>query len=328
MCNVLLALSGEIIYISVMTEKNDIRVVVLGGTGFLGQALAAYLESIGRPVVVVGRHALAGRYYGRWVKWDGQTVGEWAGEFDGAAAVVNLTGRTVDCRKTPDRCDEILRSRVDSVHAMGKALKQCDRLPGVWVQASTAHIYGDPPDAVCDESAAVGYGLAPYVGQRWEAALDEACPASMRSVILRTSFVLGNTGGAFPVLRRLARLGLGGKIGSGRQWISWLHIEDMIRIVMRAIDEPAMTGVYNVTAPEAVTNTVFMRSLRRAIGMPIGLPSPGWLVRLGAATLIDTDPELPLYGRNVVPKRLLDEGFTFAYAELDAAIANLTTASQ
>lgn len=306
-----------------MTEIDDNHVVVFGGTGFLGQALASHLEAIGRPVVVLGRRRPAGRCFGRWVRWDGQAVGDWASELAGAAAIVNLTGRTVDCRKTPDRCDEILRSRVDSVHAIGAALKRCDNPPAVWVQASTAHIYGDPPDAICDESTPFGYGLAPFVGQRWEAALQEACPTEMRRVVLRTSFVLGNTGGAFPVLRRLARLGLGGKIGSGRQWISWLHIDDMVRILLRAIEEPGMSGVYNVTAPKAATNAAFMRRLRRAIGMPMGLPSPGWLVRLGAATLIDTDPELPLYGRNVVPKRLLDEGFVFEHADLDAALVDL-----
>ncbi|MBX2852820.1 MAG: TIGR01777 family oxidoreductase [Phycisphaeraceae bacterium] len=306
-----------------MTEIKRNSIVVAGGTGFLGQGLAKRLEEIGRPVVVLGRHKPKGRCYGRWVYWDGRTVGGWAGELDRASAVVNLAGRTVDCRKTPDRCDEILRSRVDSVNVIGEALRTCGDPPTVWVQAATAHIYGDPPGAVCDESAEFGFGLAPFVGQRWEAALDAACPPEVRSVVLRTSFVLGNTGGAFPVLRRLARLGLGGKIGNGKQWISWLHIGDMVRILMRAIDEPGMSGVYNVTAPQAVTNADFMRRLRQAVGVPIGLPSPGWLVRLGAATLVDTDPELPLYGRNVVPKRLLDEGFVFEHPDLDAALRDL-----
>lgn len=306
-----------------MTEIKDNSIVIAGGSGFLGQALAKQLEAAGRSVVILGRHQHKGGCIGRWVNWDGRTVGEWSKELDGAWAIVNLTGRTVNCRKTPDRCDEILRSRVESVNVIGKALRACDEPPHVWVQAATAHIYGDPPDVVCDESAGLGYGLAPFVGQRWEAALKTACPAEIRSVVLRTSFVLGNNGGAFPVLRRLARLGLGGKIGSGKQWISWVHIEDMVRILIRAIDEPIMKGVYNVTAPEAATNANFMRSLRQAVGMPLGLPSPAWMVRLGAATLIDTDPELPLYGRNVVPKRLLAEGFTFEHADLGLALREL-----
>lgn len=306
-----------------MTEIKVNRVVVTGGTGFLGQALAESLVRAGCAVVVVSRNRPVKPYHGRWLGWDGRSAGDWSKALDGAGAVVNLAGRTVDCRKTPDRCDEILRSRVDSVHAVGEALKRCDRPPAVWVQASTAHIYGDPPDAVCDESAPIGMGLAPTVGSRWEAALEEACPNSLRSVVLRTSFVLGTSGGALPVMRRLARLGLGGAMGSGRQWISWLHIDDMVRVILRAIHDPKMQGVYNVTAPSAATNRDFMRSLRRAIGMPIGLPAPGWLIRLGAATLIDTDPELPLYGRNVVPKRLLAEGFRFEHPDLDEALKSL-----
>ena len=204
-------------------------------------------------------------------------------------------------------------------------MRQCDRPPTVWVQAATAHIYGDPPDAVCDEQSPAGFGLAPFVAKHWEAELQAACPPTIRSVVLRTSFVLGQTGGALPVLRRLARLGLGGTIASGRQWISWLHIDDMVRILRRSIDDPTMSGVYNVTSPHAATNADFMRSLRRAIGIPLGLPTMAWMIRLGAATVFDTDPELAVYGRNVVPKRLLDEGYVFKFPQLDTALADLVT---
>lgn len=305
-----------------MTEIKDIKVVIAGGTGFLGQALTRALMRDGYKVFVLSRYQ-PDQYEGQWLRWDGRTVGPWIKLLEGAAAVVNLTGRTVDCRKTPDRCDEILRSRVESVRVLGQALRQCESPPPVWVQAATAHIYGDPPDAVCDEQSPAGYGLAPFVAKQWEAELKAACPPEIREVVLRTSFVLGTTGGAFPVLRRLARLGLGGKIGSGKQWISWLHIDDMVAICRRAIEMDSMQGIYNVTAPKAVTNTQFMRALRSAIGMPIGLPSPSWLVKLGAAIVIDTDPELPLYGRNVVPKRLLDEGFAFQHSDLDVALRDL-----
>ena len=305
-----------------MTEIYDKTVVVTGGTGFLGQALAKALVCEGWEVVVVSRHQ-PNQCEGRWLGWDGRSVGPWAAVLEGSAALVNLAGRTVDCRKTPDHCDEILRSRIESVRVLGQAIRQCENPPAVWVQAATAHIYGDPPEVVCDEQSPIGFGLAPFVGQRWEEELGSACPADIRSVVLRTSFVLGNTGGAFPVLKRLARLGLGGKIGSGRQWVSWLHVDDMVRVIRQAIESEAMQGVYNATAPQAATNAQFMRSLRRAIGMPIGLPSSGWMVRLGAATLIDTDPELALYGRHIVPKRLLEEGFVFEHAELDAALRDL-----
>ena len=305
-----------------MTEINDKRVVITGGTGFLGQALAESLGQLGVPVTVVSRKPPR-RCFGDWKRWDGRTVGDWAKALEGAAAVVNLAGRSVDCRKTPDNCDEILRSRVDSVLAVGEAMKRCEKPPQVWVQASTAHIYGDPIDAVCDENAPFGYGLAPFVGERWEAAFEQACPPEIRRVVLRTSFVLGNQGGAFPVLKRLAKLGLGGAFGSGKQWISWLHIDDAVSVMRRAIFEPEMQGIYNVTAPEAETNQRFMHKLRRALGVPIGLPSPSWMIRLGAATLIDTDPELALYGRRISPARLIEEGFVFKFTSLEQAFADL-----
>ena len=306
-----------------MTEIKGKRVVITGGTGFLGQAVAKKLESRGGEAWVVSRHKPVGEHHGQWIQWDGQSLGPWADLLDGAAAVVNLAGRTVDCRKTPDHCDEILRSRVDSVRAVGAAIKHCSKPPGAWVQIATAHIYGDAPDAVCDESAAIGYGLAPHVGERWEAALAQACPEGVRSVVLRTSFVLGKTGGAFPTLKRLTRLGLGGKIASGRQWISWLHIDDMVGIILRAIQDTSMQGIYNATAPKAATNRQFMKALRQAMRMPIGLPAAGWMVRLGAATVMNTDPELVLFGRNVMPKRLMEEGYSFAHGDLETALSDL-----
>lgn len=307
-----------------MTEINGGKIIVAGGTGFLGQAAAQHLTGLGFAVTVLSRNKPRGEVAGQWLPWDGRTVADdWLAALDGASAVVNLAGRTVDCRKTPDRCDEILRSREDSVVALGEAMKCCAIPPPVWVQAGTAHIYGDPPDKVCDESTTPGYGLAPFVAQRWEHAFHAALPDDMRGVILRTSFVIGNTGGALPVLTRLAKLGLGGTIGTGRQWISWLHIQDFCRIVERAITDARMQGIYNVTAPQAAMNRDFMRALRRATGRLLGLPAPGWLVRLGAATLLDTDPELVLFGRSIAPARLTEMGYDFAFPTLEGALADL-----
>ncbi len=307
-----------------MTETNDKHAVIAGGTGFLGQAVAGHLLRLGWRVTVLSRQKPRSASWGDWLAWDGRTVAaQWLSAIDGADAVINLAGRTVDCRKTPDRCDEILRSREDSVRAIGEAMRRCVQPPPVWVQAGTAHIYGDPPERACDESTRPGHGLAPFVAQRWEAAFQESLPASTRGVVLRTSFVIGRTGGALPVLARLARLGLGGTIAGGRQWISWLHLDDFCGIAQQAIDDTAMQGVYNATAPEAETNALFMRALRRTLHRPIGLPAPGWLVRLGAATFLDTDPELVLYGRKVTPRRLLDAGYTFAFPTLSDALQDL-----
>ena len=238
------------------------RVVIAGGTGFIGTNLARHLADLGCEVALVSRNGPNVESPWKHAKWDGRTVGDWAKHLDGAAAVVNLAGRTVDCIKTPDHCDEILRSRVEATLTIGKALRDIAKPPPVWVQMATAHIYGDPPEAVCDEDSPFGFGLAPIVGKAWEAAFAEAAPSKMRQVILRTSFVLGANGGAFPKMRMLARCGLGGRVGHGRQGISWIHIEDMSRLLTRAIADDSMKGANIATAPNPVSYDEFNSSLK------------------------------------------------------------------
>lgn len=199
--------------------------------------------------------------------------------------------------------------------------------PPVWVQMATAHIYGDPPTAVCDEDSALGYGLAPTVGRAWEAAFHEAALDSQRKVILRTSFVVGRDrgagGGALSRLRTLAKWGLGGTVGSGTQGMSWIHEVDMNRLFERSIADAGMSGVYIATAPNPVPQREFMAHLRKAIGMPLGLPAAAWMVRLGAPLLMSTDPELALYGRYVISRRLRQAGFEFRFPQLGPALADL-----
>jgi len=241
--------------------------------------------------------------------------------------LVNLVGRSVDCVKTPDHCDEILRSRVESTLVLGQALRGIERPPPVWAQMSTAHIYGDPPELVCTEESAFGYGLAPTVAQAWEAAFAQALLPSQRGVVLRTSFVLGRDrgagAGALRLLARLARFGLGGRVGSGTQGMSWIHESDLNRLWEQALVDSSWNGVYIASAPEPVSQAEFMRTLRRAVGMPIGLPAWEWMVRIAAPLLLRTDPELALYGRRVVSQRLADAGFEFQFRSLAPALANL-----
>lgn len=296
-------------------------IVIGGGSGFLGQSLARHLLDRGYRAVVLSRGDAPP--VGEHARWDARTAGDWKRHLDGALAVVNLAGRTVDCIKSPEHCDEILRSRVESVRAIGAALREVERPPETWVQMSTAHIYGDPPAVEIDESSAFGYGLAPTVGKAWEAELRAQALHGQRTVLLRTSFVLGRTGGALPMLMRLARFGLGGKMGHGRQGMSWLHVHDMNRIFERAITDPNMAGAYLATAPTPVSQRDFMAQLRRAVRMPIGLPTPAPLARLGARLVFRTDPDLALTGRFCVPRRLLDEGFEFDHPELGAALEDL-----
>lgn len=305
-----------------MSSESRERIVIAGGSGFLGRSLSRHLADAGADVVVLSRSSVAAGPW-RQVAWDARTPGEWRTVLDGAAGLVNLVGRTVDCIKTPDHCDEILRSRVEATRVLGQALRSVTRPPPVWVQMSTAHIYGDPPSVVCDEDSPPGHGLAPAVGRAWEAAYYAAVPPGIRQVILRTSFVLGRGGGAMSKLARLARLGLGGAVGSGRQGMSWIHELDMNRLFERALRDESMQGIFVASAPQPVSNREFMRELRRAVRMPIGLPAPAWMVRLAAPLILRTDPELALYGRYVVSKRLAPDAFEFRFPRLREAFSDL-----
>ncbi len=307
------------------------RIVVAGGSGFVGLSLAEHLLEAHAQVTVLSRSAPRCSRAIEHVTWDGRSTGPWIGVLDGADALVNLAGRTVNCIKTPDHCDEILRSRVESTRVLGQAARAVDHPPPVWVQMSTAHIYGDPPTAVCVEDSPTGYGLAPTVALAWEHAFAESILPTQRGVVLRTSFVIGRDrgagGSALGTLRLVAKLGLGGPAGPGTQGMSWLHELDMNRLFERAISLETMQGVYIASAPHPVSQAEFMRRLRRTMRIPIGLPATEWMVRVGAPLLMRTDPELVLYGRYVLPKRLLDEGFKFRFAQLDEALSDLCSQS-
>lgn len=298
------------------------RIVIAGGSGFLGQSLAAALPAGFDDIVVLTRGPAGRSGRVRRLTWDAKTPGPWTSELDGAAAVVNVVGRTVDCRKTPANKKIILDSRVDSVRVLAAAYATCDRPPPVWVQAATAHIYGDTGDEVLDETSPTGTGFAPDVGRAWEAAFDNAAPPGCRRVTLRISFVLGKHGGPLKTLARLARLGLGGTVGSGQQYMSWLHEDDLNAMILRAIEDERMSGVYVATSPGPVPNRQFMAMLRKAVHRPWSPPAPGPLVRVGA-WLMRTDPELALYGRRLMPTRLMAEGFVFRHSELREALATL-----
>ena len=309
------------------TEMKDKRIVIAGGSGFLGLSMAAEFSQLGNDVVILSRSVP--QAVGSWTHaaWDGRTVGDWLRIIDGCDAVVNLAGRSVNCIKTPDHCDEILRSRVESTRVLGEAMKKVSKPPPVWVQMSTAHIYGDPPSAVCTEDSAAGYGLAPTVARAWEEAFEENKLPEQRGVVMRTSFVVGRDrgagGGALGTLSLIARLGLGGRVASGTQGMSWIHEDDINAIFARAIVDGSMSGVYIVSAPNPQSQADFMRTLRSVMGVPIGLPALEWMVRIGAPLLMRTDPELVLYGRYVIPQRLVDEGFEFEFPELEPALRNL-----
>lgn len=307
-----------------MLDRPYRKIILAGGSGFLGRAMLPTLLDVADEIITLTRSPAVVDGRERRINWDAKSAGDWEREIDGADAIINLVGRTVDCRKTPANKKVILESRVHSVRALAAAVQLSKRPPKVWVQAATAHIFGDTGDEILDDNAPIGSGFAPQVGLAWEAATNDAPLPHTRRVLLRMTFVLGREGGPLKILARLARLGLGGTVGSGRQWISWIHEADVAAIVLRALIDPTMSGTYVVTAPGPVTNRDFMAALRHTVHRPWSPPTPAPLVRLGSA-ILRTDPELALLGRRCVPSRLLSEGYVFKHPDLSNAFDDLLT---
>lgn len=310
-----------------MADLSGMKIVIAGGSGFLGLSMAEYFSQQNATVTILSRSKPQILPKCSYQSWDGRSLGNWHIVLEGSNALVNLPGRTVNCIKTPDHQDEILRSRIESTQVLGQAMRQLKLPPPVWVQMSTAHIYGDPPSIVCNEESVEGIGFAPSIARAWESAFLERKLPGQRAVIMRTSFVVGRDrgagGGALSSLRFIAKLGLGGKIGNGTQGMSWIHEKDLCGLFEKAILDKSMNGVYIASSPNPVSQIEFMQTLRKTIGMPIGLPAFEWMVRVGAPHFFRTDPELALYGRYVVSKRLADEGFAFQFPKLESALKDL-----
>ncbi|MCB0515946.1 MAG: TIGR01777 family oxidoreductase [Chitinophagales bacterium] len=299
------------------------KIIIFGGTGFIGLSLANHLQSKGLKPILVARNEPDKSTQHEFKKWDAVSISDWIEVLNDSKAIVNLTGKSVDCIKTPTNRDLILRSRVDSTKVIGEALRKIERPPKVWIQMSTAHIYGDPPAQICTEHATTGYGLAPFVGKAWEEAFLNALPVETRGVRLRTSFVIGRDGGALKSLKRIVKLGLGGTVAKGTQGMSWIHEYDMKEIIFRTITDEKYEGIYIATAPNPVSNKEFMKLLRKKMNMPIGLAAPEFIIRFGAKTIFKTDPELAIYGRYVKSERLEKEGFIFNFPNLEKALDDL-----
>ena len=304
------------------TAESIHRVVIAGGSGFLGSALAAHFRNGGFDVVVLTRKAQSRRDGVREVAWNGRTFGPWAKELDGAVAVINLTGKSINCRHTDKNRREIIASRVISVRAIADAIGASATAVPVWIQASAIGIYGNAGDVICDENAPHGSDFMADVCGQWEAAFRAAITPDTRRVVLRFGVVLGRDGGALPVLARLARWGLGGSVGSGRQYMSWIHLDDLVSIVQRAIDDAKMSGPYNAANHVPETNAAFMKRLRHVVHRPWAPPAPEFAVIIGSY-IIGTEPSLAQHGQRCVPRRLDEEGFVFTHENLDEALKGL-----
>jgi uncharacterized protein len=298
------------------------RIVLAGGTGFIGRYLSPFLVLKNYEVVLLTRAESDHRSAIRKAHWDGKTLGEWIEVINGAFGIVNLTGRSIDCRHTPDNQREIIDSRVDSVHVLGEAIRRCPVPPKVFVQIGAVGFYGDKGERICDETAPPGNDFVTKVCEKWEAAFDSIDAPNTRKLLLRLGVVLGPNGGFLRLLGKLTRWFLGGQVGDGRQYISWIHIADLSRMILASIEREEVVGVFNATSPNPVSNAEFMRELRRALHRPWSPPVPQFAARIGSY-LIGTEASLALVSQRCVPKRFLEKNFEFEFRNLREALANV-----
>jgi len=311
------------------------KIVIAGGSGFIGQATAARW-GLDNDVSILTRgpgHEPNNAYNSnasinvRYLQWDARSQGDWAASLKGADMLINLSGKSVNCRYTPKNKREILISRVHATDALGEAVRACPIPPKLWINAASATIYRHAQDRPQDEASGEMHNdFSVQVCKEWEAAFFAQTTPYTRKVALRTAIVLGH-GGVLVPFKRLALAGLGGHQGSGRQMFSWIHINDLCRIIEWNADRPEEEGVYNASAPGPVTNDEFMQTLRTTLNIPFGLPAPALLLRIGAL-LIGTETELLLKSRWVIPARLIGEGFVFQYPRIENALADLLADEQ
>jgi uncharacterized protein len=314
-----------------LTKQAGLKVVIPGGSGQVGTILARALHAEGHDVVVLSRRPRPRPW--RVSAWDGVTLGAWHRDVDGSDVVINLAGRSVNCRYNDANRDEILRSRVDSTRVVGDAIARAAHPPRAWLQAGTATIYAHRFDRANDEHAGIIGGAestAPSawrfsidVARAWERAFDEAVVPNTRKVLLRSAMTLSvDPGGVFDTLVNLTRRGLGGRAGNGRQFMSWIHEDDFVNAVRFLIGRDDLSGTLNIAAPNPLPNDEFMRVLRDAHGTIFGLPATPWMLELGAM-FMRTETELILKSRRVVPARLSEAGFEFAFPHWPAAARDL-----
>ncbi len=304
------------------------RIIIPGGSGFLGRQLAKYFKNNGYQVVILSRQEFHSED-ATVVLWDGKSLGSWCQELENSLAVINLAGRSVDCRYHAKNRQVLLDSRILSTKILGLAIANCVNKPKVWLNSSTAtlyeHTYGEghsengkiaaSPDAKDEFSI--------ELANAWEKAFNESISQDIRKVLLRTAIVFGNDSGtAYQIIKRLVGLGLGGRMGHGKQYVSWIHSNDFCRALEWIIINNQSNGIYNISAPNPLTNKLMMQIIRKKLGVPFGLPATKWMLEIGAFFL-RTETELIIKSRRVLPTRLLSEGFEFQFTNFIDMIEDL-----
>ncbi len=299
------------------------KVVIAGGTGFLGKELTQHFLNQQKEVIILTRGRSRVENDVKFVHWDARAFGEWCGAMENCDVLINLSGKSVDCRYTEKNKHEIIASRVNSTMVLSEFISLMDNPPKIWMNASTATIYRDSLDKRMDEeNGEIGDDFSMTVAKKWEKAFFESEHQKTRKIALRTSLVLGKNEGVYPVLRNLTKFRLAGKMGNGQQKFAWLHINDFLSIVDFVISKKSIYGPINCTSEQTITNKQFMTALRKSLQIKIGLPQPRWLLKIGA-WFLRTESELILKSRWVYPKRLIDNGFQFNYPEISFALKDI-----
>jgi uncharacterized protein (TIGR01777 family) len=300
--------------------KTD-KIIIAGGTGFLGQCLIRNYYGSDTKVIVLSRSHRADDKNISYVQWDAKSFGEWTNELEGSTALINLVGKSVNCRYTKDNRKEIFESRVDSTKILGLAIKECKNPPKVWINAGSAAIFGNSGDEIKKEGSQIGTGFSVEVCKAWEKTFNDCVTPSTRKVFLRIGMVLQPGKGVLKPFMNMVKMGFGGGIASGKQYMTWIHERDFIDMIEWAMSNE-VRGIIHCASPNPVTNKEFLNSIRTVMNFPFGFPVPSFIIKIGAV-LIGTAPELVLTGRRVVSEVLIKNGYEFKYPYLKDALSNL-----
>lgn len=300
------------------------KVIIAGGTGFLGKAFIHYLNKAQETEIYVltrSRKENVGKIH--YVQWDGETMGDWCNYLEKADLILNLAGRTVNCRYTKKNKNEIYDSRIRSTHILGKAVQNCGIPPKLWINMSTATIYRDEYESRNTETDGnIGEGFSVDVATKWEETFFSVPTFATRKIAIRTAIAFGEQGDVFKIFKSHVKLRLSGHHGHGRQWVSWIHEEDIYRAIMHLVENEALEGIFNLSSPNAIKDAEMMALFRRTMSYKWGLPIPKWMLVIGAFFL-RTEPELILKSRWVYPERLLESGFKFKFPTMEKGIKEI-----
>lgn len=298
------------------------KIIIAAGTGFLGEILVEHFKMKCEEIIILTRGKEKKLDNISYIHWDAKSLTGWEKELENADVLINLAGKSVDCRYTEENKAEILSSRTESTTILYKAISKCQNPPKHWLNSSTATIYRHSEEQQMDEyTGETGNNFSMDVAKAWEKVFFENETPNTKKTALRTSIVLGKNGGAFLPLKNLTRLGFGGKQGNGKQFISWIHEKDFARSLSFIIDKE-LIGVINIVSPSPIQNKDFMKMLRQSMGIPFGTALGKRMLEFGAR-IIGTETELVLKSRNVIPKRLTENNFTFQFTDLHLAFENL-----